>query len=43
MTISPIGAPQLFMLTDGQADTKRLIVAFCNFAKASKNNDTASA
>jgi len=42
MTISLVGA-QLFMLTDGRTDTKKLIVAFRNFANEPKNNDTASA
>jgi hypothetical protein len=40
MTISPVGA-QLSILTDGRTDMKKLIVPFCNFVKASKNNDTA--
>jgi hypothetical protein len=42
MTISPVGA-QLFMLTDGRTDTKKLIVSFLNSAKASKNYDISSA
>jgi hypothetical protein len=36
MKIRPVGA-ELFMRTDAQTDMTKLIVFFCNFAKAPKN------